>query len=56
MTVGKMISLLCIYCSEVDELLMCHSVDEIEVHDDCILVYFRDANTSNIRIERKDHD
>ena len=54
MTVGEVIALLCKYCSDEDDLLMCKSTYLIEVHDDYIFVCFNDGNTPDIKIERKE--
>lgn len=50
MTVGEVIALLCMYCSNEDELLMCEELESIEVHDGNVLIYLK--NSSNIRIQR----
>ena len=54
MTVGEVIALLCKYCSDEDDLLMCKSTYLIEVHNDYIFVCFNDGNTPDIKIERKE--
>lgn len=51
MTVGEVIALLTTYCSDVDYLLMCRSIYNIEVDDDLIIVYTTDGNSSNIVIK-----
>ena len=54
MTVGEVSALLCKYCSDEDDLLMCKSIYSIDVDDDYIFVCFIDGNTSDIKIERKE--
>lgn len=53
MTVGEVIALLATYCSDVDDLLMCRSIYNIEVDDDSITVYTTDGNSSDIVIKKK---
>ena len=44
MTVGEVIALLATYCSNVDDLLMCRSIYDIEVDDDSIIVYTKNGD------------
>lgn len=56
MTVGEVIALLTMYCSNEDSLLMCRSIYCIEVHEQCITVYTIDSNSSDVIIKRDEHD
>lgn len=54
MSVGEVISALVLCASSFDDdrdrYLMLRDACEIEVHDDYILVYFADANTTRIKV------
>lgn len=54
MSIGEVISALTLCASSFDDdkdhLLMLRDAYEIEVHDNYILVYFVDANTTSIKV------
>lgn len=54
MNIGEVISALVLCASSFDDdkdhLLMLRGVDEIEVNDDYITIYFVDGNTPNIKV------
>ena len=55
MTVGEVIALLCNHASDDDYLLMQKSIDDIEVKDDYIDLWFTDGNTMNKRLFKDGH-
>ena len=52
MTVGEVVAALARCCSDGDELLFRKSIYSIEVNEDNIEVYFVDANTADIKINK----
>lgn len=52
MTVGEVIALLTTYCSDVDCLLMCRSIYNIEVYENRLVIDTVDGNSSDITIMR----
>ena len=56
MEIGELVSALSRYCGVVDDgdyLLFCKSIYSIEItDDDYIKIYFCDANTNNVMINR----
>ena len=54
MTIGEAIALMCQFSSDTgsdgDDLLMHKSAYSIDINEDCIELYFIDANTPNYRI------
>ena len=55
MTVGRLISLLCNYASDVNELIMCEPIGDIEIRDDHAILYFIDSNTENKTLYEDGH-